>query len=364
MSQPGTDHDLRQMYEALSAQVNNLSASVVQIEQRPTTDNPSDQDSGLGNGDEIGTDDQALRESLKSGYENAARSERLLHDAGYADATNVQPTLIDLTREARKAAMRMCATGVTGEYEDEDGDVIEDRGKGAQAELPAGVPDWPPRPFLARQKVYTKPWQVWLLKQGESVRSDADPRIAEGDCMSNVVLWLDYATITMRLLKAAVQANDFDAVIDLIEQSTSYQAAAYDAARMRVDDISMNLLNKPAADLYIKTSRMNLETATMRAPGIKFLRQSNAAMLTAKAKAIANKAAAVPMTSTDSVKGDGNSKKSKSGRSSQASGQPKKGSSKPTTRPIDNESRPAGAPQTAATSTANQTGRAAAAGGQ
>ena len=183
----------------------------------------------------------------------------------------------------------------------------------------------------------------------------------------------------MRLLNAAVRAEDYDAVIDLLEQTSSYQSAAYDAARMRVDDVSMNLLNKPAAELYLKTSRMNLETTTMRAPGIKFLRQSNAAMLTAKAKAIANKAAAI---STDD--NDVSSKKRKTKRSradrvnsaqESASGRKdrsnttqesqKKEISKSTNKNTDNASaRPAGAPQTAATSAAAKSGPAAAAGGQ
>ena len=61
----------------------------------------------------------------------------------------------------------------------------------------------------------------------------------------------------MRLLDAAVKAEDYAAVLDLVAQASAYQAAAYEAARMRVDDISMGILNRPAAELYVKTSRMD-----------------------------------------------------------------------------------------------------------
>lgn len=230
--------------------------------------------------------------------------------------------------------------------------------------MPPGVPDWPHRPFLARQKVFTKPWQVWLLKQGETIRSGNDPRIAEGDCLSNVVLWLDYATICMRLLDAAVKGEDYVAVLDLVAQASAYQAAAYEAARMRVDDISMGKLNRPAAELYVKTSRMDLETTTMRAPGIRFLRKSNAAMLNAKAKAIANRAAAVPGASNDASPGTQSSKKKKSRGTSGTQANDNAKNSKPAPRSIETGAkRPTGAPQPAATSAAEKSGRTDAVGG-
>ena len=188
MSEPDTDQDLRQLVTSLSDQVKALSSAFGDREREADANNLPVPDTGLGEDEVTTINEEAFNRSLTSGYQNAVRGERLLQDAGYSDGTNQQPKLIEITREARKAAMRMSATGVTGDYDDDEDDIVEDRGKGAQAELPPGVPDWPPRPFLARQKVFTKPWQVWLLKQGESVRNEADPCIAEGDCLSNVVL--------------------------------------------------------------------------------------------------------------------------------------------------------------------------------
>ena len=369
----GTDNDLRPVVTALGNQVNTMSEALEQL-LRGIQTTPAPNQPGLG-GDDAGNADPSTKDgfvledalvgSLKTGYDGALRSERLLRDAGYADETTAQPALIDLTREARSVAMRMAACCVTGDEGEDEDDAVEDRGKGAQAELPPGVPDWPPSPFLARQKVFTKPWQVWLLKQGEAIRSENDPRIAEGDCLSNVVLWLDYATISMRLLDAAVKANDYGAVLDLVQQTSAYQSAAYDAARMRVDDISMGILNRPAAELYTKTSRMNLETTTMRAPGIRFLRKSNAAMLNAKAKAVANKAASVPGNSNDANHDSQHSKKKKAKSVVQKNDNSKSNVQKPATRSNDSGAkRPNGAPQAAASSAAETSGRADAAGGQ
>lgn len=47
--------------------------------------------------------------------------------------------------------------------DDEDEEELVDRGVGAVAELPSGVPDWPPGPFLARQQTYSRPWQKYLV---------------------------------------------------------------------------------------------------------------------------------------------------------------------------------------------------------
>lgn len=381
MSETGADDGLRHVVTKLGEQVSTMSEALEQLmlERGNQTHVPPNQSGPGGNNSGVIPDLQAppneaqiglalegaVTDSLRSGYNNAVRSERLLRDAGYSDDTSAQPALMALTREARAVALRMAASGVTGEDGEDEDDTVEDRGKGAQAELPPGVPDWPPRPFLARQKVFTKPWQVWLLKQGEPIRSDSDPRIAEGDCLSNVVLWLDYATISMRLLDAAVKAEDYAAVLDLVAQSSAYQAAAYEAARMRVDDISMGILNRPAAELYVKTSRMDLETTTMRAPGIRFLRKSNAAMLNAKAKAIANKAAAVPGTSNDSSQGAQSSKKKKSRGASGAQSNDNAKNTKPAPRSNDaGAKRPTGAPQPAASSAADKSGRTDAVGGQ
>jgi hypothetical protein len=59
--------------------------------------------------------------------------------------------------------------------------------------MPPGFPAWPAKPFLARKTLFTKGWQNWMLRLGESSRPDGDGQIAEGDEMSVKVLWLDFA---------------------------------------------------------------------------------------------------------------------------------------------------------------------------
>ena len=362
MADTAPDTELSTRVERLGADVNQISTALSELTTLVHNSVIRSQDVGQGAEPSQGT----VNEAYNKGFKTAVQGQRLLEAAGYSDVTTAEPDLLEVTREARQVAMRMAASRVLSETGEEDDDDVEDRGKGAQAELPPGVPDWPPRPFLARQKVFSKPWQVYLLKQNDTVRSDNDPRMAEGDCLSNVVLWLDYATIAARLLEAAVQDGDSAAVAALTTQVVAYQAAAYDAARMRVDDVSMTLLNRPAAELYSKTSRMELESTTMRSPGIKFLRKSNAAMLTAKAKAIANKAAAPSGQSQDNTTPNG-PKKSKGKSQGSRSGQSNSQAQAPTntaqkSNKASNTS-PSGAPQGAASSTAEQSGRAGAAGG-
>ena len=73
----------------------------------------------------------------------------------------------------------------------------------------------------------------------------------------------------MRLLMTALRNGDSpEAVLDLAEQTSVYVHAAYEAGRMRVDEISMSLLNRPAAELYVRTNRVELKTTTMRAPDL------------------------------------------------------------------------------------------------
>jgi hypothetical protein len=59
---------------------------------------------------------------------------------------------------ARESALRQAGRKVSvKETEEDDEDV--DRGVGVQAELSAGVPVWPPRVFLDRERTYTKGWK-------------------------------------------------------------------------------------------------------------------------------------------------------------------------------------------------------------
>lgn len=360
MAETGPDTDLRDQVNSLGAEVTQITDHISKLTALVEGISTKNQEPSLEQGDETVT----VHDAYKKGFTNAVQGQKLIAAAGYSDVTTAEPELLEVTREARQAAIRMAASRVLGEDGEDDDEDVEDRGKGAQAELPPGVPDWPPRPFLARQKVFTKPWQVYLLKQGDASRPDTDPRIAEGDCLSNVVLWLDYANIASRLLDAAVKDGDLSAVGPLVEQVVAYQGAAYEAARMRVDDVSMTLLNRPAAELYTKTSRMELESTTMRAPGIKFLRKTNAAMLTAKAKAIATKNAnQAGQIADNGVKQSSPTKnKSKTVQSKPKDNSLQKQAQKPA-KSTQNEPRPTGAPQAAASTAAEQSGRTGAAGG-
>jgi hypothetical protein len=106
-----------------------------------------------------------------------------------------------------------------------------DRGIRAQPELPPGVPMWPPRGFLARERTYTNGWHKWLLKQGESRRSENDRRIAEGDMLSVVALWLDYSGLTDKLALSA--EDDGDLGVAFSQRTQKAQAAA---AKKREED--------------------------------------------------------------------------------------------------------------------------------
>lgn len=158
-------------------------------------------------------------------------------------------------------------------------------------ELPPGVPSWPPKVFLPRGKFYTKNWHVCSLWQGEIVRGENDPRIAEGDTLSLKMLWLDYDKLAEKLMKEAAAIGAQAMADALRREMCSFLDTAYEAGRMRVDDVTMSQLNRSVADLYTTKNRMALETTTLQPDGIRHIQTANPAMLTAKSRAIAAKAA-------------------------------------------------------------------------
>ena len=169
MAETGPDPDLRDQVQVLGTEVNQISASLSKLTALVEgLSSGRGVEPGQAEGEEVIT----VHEAYNKGFNNAVQGQRLLASAGYSDATTTEPDLLEVTREARQVAMRMAASRVINEDGEEEDDDVEDRGKGAQAELPPGVPDWPPRPFLARQKVFTKSWQFYLLKQNDTcVRS-------------------------------------------------------------------------------------------------------------------------------------------------------------------------------------------------
>jgi hypothetical protein len=120
------------------------------------------------------------------------------------------------------------------ETEGEEGEEV-DRGVGAQTELPSGVPMWPPRVLLARERIYTKSWDKWILKQGESNRSESGPHAADGDMVSDVMLWLDYSLLADKMALAAEDEGDMDTAWALSKIGMAYRYAAYQADCKSVD---------------------------------------------------------------------------------------------------------------------------------
>lgn len=91
-------------------------------------------------------------------YENTLLIEEVTSRAGYADAQVQAPKHHSMVLEAREVAIHLAACRVTSRPSDEgDGEELgEGAGEGAIAELPPGVPTWPPKPFFPRGKFYTK----------------------------------------------------------------------------------------------------------------------------------------------------------------------------------------------------------------
>jgi hypothetical protein len=125
--------------------------------------------------------------------------ERLLRGEGKASEESRGPEYLLMLETARESALRQAGRKVTIKETEEDDDEEVDRGVGTQAELPPGVPMWPPRVFLSRDRTYKKIWHKWILKQGESNRSESDPRTAAGDVLSVMMLCLDYSQVADKL---------------------------------------------------------------------------------------------------------------------------------------------------------------------
>jgi hypothetical protein len=70
---------------------------------------------------------------------------------------------------------------------------------GAVAELPAGAPLWPRNVFSAHSHTCTRAWHRQMLRKFDPLCKDSDPRVAEGDTMSNMMLWLDMGMISAKL---------------------------------------------------------------------------------------------------------------------------------------------------------------------
>jgi hypothetical protein len=122
--------------------------------------------------------------------------------------------------------------------------------------------------------------------------------VAEVYTLSVLVHWLDYWILCRRLAVAAEGQGSVEDALALGKMSAAYGDAAYEAARMRVDAITLDQISKPVAEVYTRSNRMELETVTVMPSGICMLQQVNRATVTTRTKVAANKAANVPANGT------------------------------------------------------------------
>jgi hypothetical protein len=112
--------------------------------------------------------------------------------------------------------------------------------------------------------------------------------------LSVMVLWMDYWVLCLRLAVTAEEKCDLEDALKLWRMSAEYGDAAYRAATMRVDAVTFDQISKPVAEMYTRSTRMDLETVTGLPSGIRILKEFNRATVTARTKAAANKAANIP----------------------------------------------------------------------
>lgn len=228
--------------------------------------------------------------ALDASYARHERNRRLMSGAGLGGADFNVPEEMDLVSDARASALRMAGARVTWNQDGSEEDEV-DRGFGAQAELPPGVAEYPPRVFAASACTYAKGWHKFLLRQDEPRRSETDPRIKEGETLSNAMLWMDYSELCKRLARTAREHGEWGLALDLREIQDEYSAVVYEALRRRVDDVSLNLVSAPVAEIMHRESRMELETVNMRPEAVHRIRDFNKATNVARTKAAAAKAA-------------------------------------------------------------------------
>jgi hypothetical protein len=69
--------------------------------------------------------------------------------------------------------------------------------------------------------------------------------------------------------------------MDLAKIGMAYRDAAYQAGRLRVDQVTLDLISKPVS-MYTRQNRMDLETNTVGPAGLQKLREFNRATITAR----------------------------------------------------------------------------------
>ena len=238
-----------------------------------------------------GTTNGIYSTAITEQYATDRMMSSLISLSGMQSEITPRPEYFEMTVRAREAALEKAVRGISKLDDEDDSDDDEGRGMGASAELPVGVPMWPPTVFLARDRKYTQPWHREMLGQGDTHFKEGDSRLAEGETMSNIMIWLDFAVITNTLLEAAIASQNWAVVPSLIQQTSAYTKAAYSAGRARTDGVTMRLLGKDAAQLYARNRTMSLGSTNMDRRPAEFIQSLNKQTQIAAAKAIANKIA-------------------------------------------------------------------------
>jgi hypothetical protein len=135
-----------------------------------------------------------------------------------------------------------------------------------------------------------------MLRKFDPLCKDSDPRVAEGDTMSNMMLWLDMGMISAKLMNAAIRCGAWDMVPSLAGQATAYMAAAYEAGRNWVDMVTLELLNRPAADLHARNVRKGMESTILSGKAAEFIQTSNKQTQADQSRSIASSLASGPST--------------------------------------------------------------------
>jgi hypothetical protein len=120
---------------------------------------------------------------------------------------------------------------------------------------------------------------------------------------------MDYAELSCKLSQSARDEGDVNSSYELAEMGMVDHRAACESVRMRIDQITLDLISKPVAEMYTRRTRMEFETVTVRPDGLRILREFNKATVTARTKHAATKATAVPHGTIDGVSDAGVSRR-------------------------------------------------------
>jgi hypothetical protein len=91
--------------------------------------------------------------------------------------------------------------------------------------------------------------------------------------LSVVSLWLDYSALTNKLVLSAEDDRDVGVAWALAKMGMAYRDATYQAVRMRVNQVALDLISRPVSEKYTRQTRMKLATVTVRPEGLRMLRE-------------------------------------------------------------------------------------------